>query len=80
MSSQESVARTGDVLCLTASQRLRLQNRAEPVRKAVSQLRAAVESAFAGEFGGGRSPMTGNLGLTSVREHVGVSDRSVQRR
>jgi hypothetical protein len=43
---QASVARTGDVLCLTASQRLQLENRAEPVRKAVSQLRAAAESAI----------------------------------
>jgi len=44
MSSQDSVARTGDVLCLRASQRLQLENRAEPVRTAVSQLRAAAES------------------------------------
>ncbi len=36
MSSQDSVARTGDVLCLTASQRLQLENRAKGVRKAVS--------------------------------------------
>ncbi len=43
---KDSVARTGDVLCLTASQRLQLENRAKPVRKAVSQLRAAAESAI----------------------------------
>src|SRR2546426_4838788 len=50
MSSQDLVARTGDVLCLTASQRLQLENRAEPVRKAVCQLRAAAASAIRERF------------------------------
>jgi hypothetical protein len=35
------VVRAGDVLCLTASQRLQLETRAEPVREAVSRFQAA---------------------------------------
>src|SRR5262249_55357680 len=46
MSSRDSVAPTGDVLCLTAPQRSKLANRAEPVRKTLSQLRAAAGSAI----------------------------------
>src|SRR5262249_41814667 len=46
MSSRDSVAPTGDVLCLTAPQRSKLANRAEPVRKTLIQLRAAAGSAI----------------------------------
>jgi hypothetical protein len=50
MSSPDALARTGTVLCLTASQRFQLEHRAEPVRKAVSQFRAAAEAAIRERF------------------------------
>jgi len=40
------VARAGGALCVTAPQRLQLENRAEPVRMAVNHLLAAAEFAI----------------------------------